>query len=595
MIKPMRKLYAIGIAFIMTISASVNAQKLSQEKVSELTGKSKNKGYLGNVVVDDTKQTFDLVFVTKSTNKKVKFEVYQYDYDFNLINNFSDEQEVSVARQKNKKMKYRGEDVEVYNGATAQGNLRGKLVLRKIQSIYTYNWWKGDYEIETHVLDKQKPKEMDSDGGDKKRKLFYTSHLDRKMEGSVLVCALVNKGIMGMSKSGGREYLIMDVDKDLNIVKKTPMNFDHPQSLLYSGEIEETNEWVMVFAPFGGQGYGKIADPDPTNLTYVRIDKSGNIKERFNFKTKCNEWGIFDMAISGNDVYLYGAGNINKPDKKYNVAPFTITNDAFPSPVTNEQRLQQLENSKFGHLQVVKIANGKAEFVSAVSMDDINAKGIKPPAQKKLKEFNGKKFILNGINITSNGDVFINGQDFSYDKVGEVKGRVYKDLLMFQFDKTGEFKKYYGVESTAKGRLLAGAGTAKSFPAESYIYESANGDLYWKIMMCQDIDIDCSTEYSYSWGGTTRTTTCTYTPLFQGKMAKLDADKGTISDINTFGGEDFYLYTDLGDDRGKDVPWFTINDGKQIIYVARSRKGGIKGNERWGNQIWFGKFDPNNQ
>ena len=102
-----------------------------------------------------------------------------------------------------------------------------------------------------------------------------------------------------------------------------------------------------------------------------------------------------------------------------------------PGVGTPEQRIATLENSKYTYLQIAKLSGGKADFVSAISIEDINLKGIKPPSQKKLREFDGKKFILNGVNITSNGDIFISGQDFKYDNVGEVKGRVYKDLLMF--------------------------------------------------------------------------------------------------------------------------------------------------------------------
>ena len=62
-----------------------------------------------------------------------------------------------------------------------------------------------------------------------------------------------------------------------------------------------------------------------------------------------------------------------------------------------------------------------------------------------------------------------------------------------------------------------------------------------------------------------------------------------ISNFNTFGGEDFYLYIDV-----LDTPYFYINGGKQVVYIGRERKGGISGSERWGDNIWFGKFDPAN-
>ncbi|PJC62349.1 MAG: hypothetical protein CO022_04970, partial [Flavobacteriales bacterium CG_4_9_14_0_2_um_filter_32_27] len=260
-------------------------------------------------------------------------------------------------------------------------------------------------------------------------------------------------------------------------------------------------------------------------------------------------------------------------------------------------RMGTLEGMKFGHLQIAKISGGKAEFVSTVSIDEINTKGIKPAAQKKLREFDGKKFILNGVNITSSGDIFISGQDFKIDNMGDVKGRVYKDLLMFQFDKAGEFKRYYGVENTAKpAGLFGGAGGAKSFPSEFALYESPNGkDLFWNVFLVQDVDVDCSSETStnYLAGTKTTTTTCVYTPLYQGKFGKIDLASGSISDFTTFGGKDYFLYIDLEDNgKGKDAPYFSINGGKQVVYVARQRKGGISGSERWGNSLWFGKFDP---
>jgi len=580
------------------IITSVSAQNFALEKAVELTGKSKNKGYLGNVVVDDTKQQFDMVFVTKDNNKKVEYEVYQFDYDFNLINNFKEADRKVRSRSKNKT--YKGDYWEV-TGVTASSNMTGKLVLRKTLYTYSWNWWKGGYEINSKLLDKEKPKEIAGDGDDKKRKLFYTAHKDLTDKGELLVCALVNKGNMVMYKEASREYLLMHIDKDLNTIKKTPINFNHPQALLYSGILSETDEWVMIFANYGGQGMGKVQADDPTQLTYIKIDDTGKIIEKFNFNTKCNEWAIFDAYAVGKDVYLYGAGNINKPEKNFTKSPYCITADAAPGVGTPEQRMQTIEGMKFDYLQVVKLSGGKATFVSAVSMDDINAKGIKPDSQKKLREFDGKKFILNGLTVTTNGDVLISGQDFKIDNMGDVRGRVYKDLLMFHFDKNGNFKRYYGVENTAKSAgLLGGAGGAKSFPSEFVIYESPNNanELYWNVFLCKDIDVDCSSETSnnYISGTQTTTTTCVYTPLYQGQIGKIDATSGSITDFKTFGGEDFYLYIDLEDDgKGKDLPYFSINGGKQVVYVARKRKGGISGSERWGTEIWFGKFDPSKQ
>ncbi|MDG1477090.1 MAG: hypothetical protein P8Q14_08090 [Vicingaceae bacterium] len=586
--------FIVGAFLISAFSLNdVSAQKLAKEQVVELTRKSKRKGYLGDVVVDDAKKQFDMVFVTKDNARKAKYEIYKFDYDFNLISN-SVEEERKSRRKRSKNKTYKGDYWEV-TGVTASPNMMGKLVLKKTQYVNQWNWWKGGYETTKTLLAKEKPKQLGTDGGDKKRKLYYTSHRDLSDKGELLVCALINTGIIRMSKNAGREYQIMHIDKDLNIIKKTPLNFEHPQALLYSAELEDKDEWIMVFQNYGGQGMGKVQADDPTQLTCVKVDGAGNVTERFNFNTKCNEWAIFDAYYVGNELYLYGAGNINKPEKKFTKAPFCITADAAPGAGTAEQRMNTLESMKYGFLQVVKLSGGKAEFVSAVSIDDINAKGVKPGDQKKLREFDGKKFVLNGVSVTSSGDIFITGQDFKYDNVGDVKGRVYKDLLMFQFDKTGVFKRYYGVQNTAKSAgLLGGAGGAKSYPAESTVFESPTNkdELFWNVFLCGDIDVDCSSETS----GNTRTTTCVYTPLYKGMMGKINVKSGMVSNFNNFGGDDFYLYIDLEDDgKGKDLPYFSINGGKQIVYCARKRKGGIKGNERWGNQLWFGKFDPMQQ
>lgn len=588
-------------SFTMKTSVSV-AQKMTSEKIVELTGKSKSKGYLGNVTTDDAAQKFDIVFVTKANNRKVKTETYIFDYNMNLVSNTADEQEIEkVKTKRTKQKKYNGEDVQVVEAATAERSMMGKLILKRMQTIYTYNWYTGRYEKEMRMLDKVKPTEITEEGG-RERKLIYMTHQQVDSKGEVLVCALVNKGMKTMYIEPTREYVVLRVNNKVEIAEKTPLIFEHPQALLFSGAVPASDEsgddeWILVFQTYSGAGLKKLADPVPTNCTYVRIGTDGKIKERFIFSTKCNKWAIYDCFENGNDLYLYGPGLIDNPKDEYTKMPYAMTMDAIAIGLTDEQRQGNIENEKFSHMQVVKISGGKAEFVSAPSIDDINAKGIKPASQKKLREFDGKRFILNGINITSSGEVFLNGQDFRMGQAGKYRGRVYKDLFMFQFAKDGTFKRYYGIENTQETPLFNAGASVKSIPTESVIYESPNSNaLVWQVFFIKGVDEDCSsssTTYNTLTTTVTETiTSCTNTPLFQGRLGKIDIANGSISDFNNFGGEDFYLYMDLGNDKGKDIPFFTINGGKQLIYLARQRKGGIKGNERWGNSIWLGKFDP---
>ena len=585
----MKTLKIICAVLVLALSFEQCQAQFAAEKTVELSGKSKNKGYLGKVNVDDAKKQFELVFVTKSNNRKIKFDLYQFDYSLNLLGSTSDEQEAKSASSKYSWLKYKGDgeaDAETYDGIAAEQSMMGKLVLKKIQTIKKFNWWTGNYEYETKQLDKVKPTTLDEDG--KKRKLYYLTSHQISSTGELLALTLENRGTMSMFKTGDRNYLLLKYNKDLQVTEETSLPFTSPQNLVFAGRVPGTDlngddDAIYVFAPFGANGMGKIQDPVPTNFTYVRIAPGGKILERFNFASKCNNWFVMDVAAKGNDVFLYGPGNIDKPEKNYSEYNITAGGSASIG-LTNEVRDNVYQDKKYEQLQIMKVTDGKLSFVNAVSITDINLKGIKTPSQSKKYEFDGKRFVLSSIHITSSGDIFIDGQDFRKANEG---GRVYKDLLMFQFDKSGNFKRFYGIENTAKTRLRPIA-NAKAFPSKSTLTETADGkNLAWNMLVVKDVDEDCSSTSD----GRTETTTCYYTPLFQGRIGTIDIGTGTISDFKTYGGEDFYLYMDLENDKGNKEPCFYINGGKVAIYIARQRKGGFTGTERWGNSIWFGKFD----
>ena len=56
-------------------TASLSAQKLAIEKTHDVSGKAK-RGFLDDVNINEPANKVDLVFCTKATNRKVKFETY---------------------------------------------------------------------------------------------------------------------------------------------------------------------------------------------------------------------------------------------------------------------------------------------------------------------------------------------------------------------------------------------------------------------------------------------------------------------------------------------------------------------------------------
>ena len=87
------------ILVLMLYSAAASAQLPVLEKSYDISRKAKN-GYLGGIYIDSAKGTFDMVYVLRSSARKVKREIYTFDKELNLLNTVKDEEEVDRQRGK---------------------------------------------------------------------------------------------------------------------------------------------------------------------------------------------------------------------------------------------------------------------------------------------------------------------------------------------------------------------------------------------------------------------------------------------------------------------------------------------------------------
>ena len=60
-----------------------SAQQLSIEKTYEITGKA-NRGFLGDIHIDEAANVVELTYCTKSNDRVAKFETYVFDTQFNF-------------------------------------------------------------------------------------------------------------------------------------------------------------------------------------------------------------------------------------------------------------------------------------------------------------------------------------------------------------------------------------------------------------------------------------------------------------------------------------------------------------------------------
>lgn len=571
-----KKITLVILSLFLMFTFETVGQVAVLEKSYPISRKAKN-GYLGGIETNKVKETVSMVYILPSlTKRKIKYEIYTYDKDLNLINTEKEEELVEKVRTRWSWFNFKGETF-VTNSLSAGSDLLGKLVFRKKRTTGTWIWLTGTYYRYIKQLEKVKPKTEDG------LKYTYTSAYEIERDSSVLIIAGKPQK---KTHNEMQNFEIISCDNQVNLTSVDKVDFQYPQKIVFSAPLQDENEyvsnddsprdWIVIFAPSGL--YKKDADPMPTNYTYIRISTTGKIVEKFNFNSPSNGWRVLGAYEKENSVYVYGSAITKNPTKEY-------TNDVFknlPMVATTSASAQEKEEAnnagsgllgsvsaiasigsmdmgmtqdvidlpldelKYTNVQVGKITNGKFDFLTAPNIDDFEAKQAKPVGQKKFIKFDGKKFVINGIEVASSGDVFINGQDFSTSK----KGRIYKGVYMFQFDANGNLKQNYGVkldQSSKSGFFNNAPLTADMYLAGSSVIESADGKyLFWLIKDVKNIREET---YTSSYSLTTSVKTTTWTPLFQYEYGNVNISDGELNDFKGFGESEkneYYLFPNTG-------------------------------------------------
>jgi hypothetical protein len=552
---------ALLLVAVMLLSATMGLAQVSymENEIAHQISNKAEQGYLGDVVMDADKKEINLYFVTATKAKKIKVEKYVFDYDLNFKT--SEKEEYDQAKDVKAKygwFKFRNEEIEKTIGVTAEPTMMGNLVFKRKEITNYWSWYYGGYRTEVKTTDKLKPR------NDEGNKYYYRGHFDNDETGELI--GLVSPKINGKDAyKMGMEFNVLKVDKDLNIVSKVDFKFENPQFLIWKGVFDNTGDFAAVFAPTAGMGI-KDESPNPTQYTYVRINPKGELVERIPFETKATRWMIGGVYDKDGVTTIYGAGfNIDKPKDAYadykNYAPVA---------------------KGFDNIQVVSIKGGKLQYVSAPKLDEIAGKAVAPSGQKKVKEYDGGRVRVTGIETAPNGDVMIMAQMLNYNAVSQAM--VYKDFLVFHFGGNGEFKRMYSIDTPAKGGIYNTTDALSSpatRPSSSEIFISDDGKTaLWTTALVSKVD---KTSVSYYF---LNEKTTTWTPREQLLISTIDLASGSMTEVQTAGDDtkgkkDFYLR--------QDIRYVPFGDGKRLLVIGEDRMsvGVFSKND---NYIYLGKL-----
>lgn len=546
------KLKSLLLLSVMSLfTTGLSAQLLSKENTHDLDKRkvnTRNHGQPSQVIFDDATQKFQVIYTTNTKSKSIQVDKLTFDYDLNFVS--EETEDIPLESGKGGKSdytpNYRGDEYTI-QGVTAGPNRAGRLEFQKLETSYKYNWFSGRYKKNVKKLDKVKFTETD------KRKMTYAAHYDNPETGEVVAIAGQPDKFFQV-----KTYKVLRVNADLEKVSETDIEVGYVQRQMYAAALPSEDEaiasdFIMVFAAAGGKGVYKAkinADPNVSNWTYVRISPTGEVKEKINFDTKALNWMILGAQEKDGSVYVYGVGEskgVGEQHQKFTAVIGSGKQDLF---------------------QILKISDGKVDFISAPGLDEINAKNEKPASQKKPSEYSGKSVVFTDMRVTSTGDVFITAQD--YLNLGTKAGPTYKDLFLFHFGPDGSFKRLYGIKNDQKN-------AASNVPTEGTIFEGSNGKFYWFLSALNDVYSRSWSSWSYLPGNVVKETTTTITiPLIQYKGGQMDIASGNLDDFSVFGNGEFNIFPK--------TPYIQVDGGKKMIFLGF---GGKKG-----RQLWMGKFDP---
>ncbi len=577
----MKRSFTLIVAILAFVSFS-HAQALETESTYEFPTLKKDT-YLGEVTYNPVDHSFSLVYVERDVFI-TRFITYNFDAALNFIGAEQDEYTLGDAgremmetiRGKYRWFNYRG-DSYTLERVYITPSFGGKIIARKYQYTYTYNWTFGVYFGRAQNMGTVKIK------GAEDQKIYLYDRFDNSESGEVYLLV----GVKGDKYQHARKFQIVRITPEMEAEYLEEIDFATNQCINFTSVITNiepdevegvelapdlaTGDAVIIFSPIKGLLAKKFQDDNPGKQTLVMIGSDGAIKSKVEYQAATSGWVVegYVQSVDMNDIYFYGPAK----DDAY-------INKLMPvnSPLAGQDEIKDI---KWKNFQIMKVSGGELSWIESTPLEDFKDKSVNPPSQKKSPYYTGKKFAKSLAYVTPGGEMIICGQKFTTKQVPDPNASTpgatrkvvdkYKDLIMFHFDNHGKLKAQYGVRRDENNKW------SKSMLTPQYVYVSPdNKSLYWIYGELAGFRRGLAITggvLELAGAGNIRKEKL----LFYPACAKVDLASGDISDFVAFGADEDgkqRYYTN------PNFPQLVTDDG-QLVFIGEDKKGKV---------VWLGKL-----
>lgn len=545
-----KKWFLLCLAAFFSAALPFGAQAQTKVEKIHVVSKSAKTGYLSEASLNE-KGNIELVFNIKSGKDKTVYEIYEFDKGLNFIGSKEvSEWKTRYAERPNKDYNYVYATV---GGGTSFTILSTKLNLYNRQVTLIWDAEKQRYKRKFVKQEELKPRNTEN-------RTFNGNVAYENADGSLLI---LGSSIKTDKKDKSISYSLLKVGTNLDL-QEFPITFDRPHILTYSmlvpkgdteieqeEEVVSNHEMLFVFAPMEG---------NLKEYTVVQMNSDGKVSHRFTVATPTPVMAITAHTTAADgSIFLCALSADEKTSFDDIIGEYApMVNPSYEGSAN--YRMQKFEkhmaDTKFKHMNILKIKDGKLQWISNTPIADFKTKLKTPPSQKNGYSYDGKEFEVRDFYAMPDGGFVITGQVRVSLFKSPPLNIEYKDVVCLRIDSKGNLISQFSYEPSC---LSDGKSAIFEIPQE--LTASADGRyLYWTNYEVKGVKGFAS--FSDAYNGV-----ATFYANYYPAIGKIDLQTNTISNIDVMGEGNFLL--------NRRNAYIELPNEKSIVYVGEDKKGSI--------------------